>query len=75
MASPVRRSCAIDDHRYVFISLSFEKLLSANATVTGRIQAIHRDIQRFGYNSHESHGCAATGCWEYQWMMWKAVVP
>jgi len=33
-----RRSCAIDERKYDFISFSFEKLRSALETVTGSVQ-------------------------------------
>ena len=33
---PLKHSCAFDERRYVLMSLSFEKLHSAEATVTGR---------------------------------------
>ncbi len=33
-----RRSCAIEERKYDFISFSFEKLRSAVATVTGSVQ-------------------------------------
>ena len=37
-AKPSRRSCAIDEREYNFISFKLEKLRSALATVTGNVQ-------------------------------------
>lgn len=57
IAIPLRRSWHLEDLRKVFMSLSLEKLLSAVATVTGRVQAILSTTQRFGYNSHSPLSC------------------
>jgi len=48
IARPLKRSCAIDERRYVLMSFSFEKCRSAEATVTGRVTAMRR---AFGYSS------------------------
>lgn len=50
-ARPLRRSCTIVESKYVLMSFSFEKLRSAEATVTGRVNATLRATQRFGYTS------------------------
>lgn len=50
-ARPLRRSCPIVERKYVLMSFSLEKLSSAEATVTGRVNAIQRATQRFGYTS------------------------
>lgn len=50
-ARPLRRSCPIVERKNVLMSFSLEKLSSAEATVTGRVNAIQRATQRFGYTS------------------------
>ncbi len=48
IARPVSRSWDMVDLRYDLINFSFEKLLSAWATVTGSVSAILRAVQKLG---------------------------
>jgi hypothetical protein len=45
IAKLLRRTWRIDDRRQVFMSLSLEKDLSSDATVTGMVQSILRATQ------------------------------
>ena len=44
VASPTSSYCSMDVSKYVFISLSFEKLRSPLATETESVRSIRRDI-------------------------------
>ncbi len=54
IARPVSRSWDMVDLRYDLINFSFEKLLSAWDTVTGRVSAILRAVQKLGWISDRS---------------------
>ena len=48
MTNPLNLSCNIVDLRYDFINFNFEKLLSAEATVTSIVNNILKTIHAFG---------------------------
>jgi hypothetical protein len=48
MAKPFYLSCDIDDLKYFFNNLNFEKLLSAYATVIDIVKIIPKTIAKFG---------------------------
>ena len=48
VASPTSLSCSMDVRKYVFISLSLEKLRSPLATETGSVKRIRRAITVLG---------------------------
>lgn len=49
-----KRSLAIEDRKYVFMSFNFEKLRSPLATATGNVNNYLKAIQRFGNMSWSS---------------------
>jgi hypothetical protein len=48
VAIPVNRCCDIVERRYDFMSFNLEKLLSAEATVTGAVKTILRTMHTLG---------------------------
>lgn len=51
VARSVRLTCPMGDPRSDSISFRFEKILSADATVTGIVQVVLRETRRLGYST------------------------